>query len=158
MSDNYIMYKSLKLFPVLTLLISLNAHAQNAAFTSPDYNEESSDPLHEGEMTVIHEYPNHPCGTLMTEFSKPGSVRLGRGPVYKEMETKCLELDPAAKPNDFSVRTYACENIQKGNRILAKATFSFECGDGTPGSRCTPTQMKGVSKKSWNCLGIAKRR
>lgn len=122
------MNKTTMLFPVLALLLGLNAFAQDPAFTSPDYSAESGDPLNGSEKIVNFQYPSDPCGTLMTEFTAPGSVRLGRGPVYQIMLKTCQSEDSNSYPNDNSVRTFACQNVASESRVLGKATFAFQCG------------------------------
>lgn len=118
------------LFPALALLLTLNALASDAAFDSPSYFAESSEPLDREEMTVEYQYPENPCGTLMTEFTSRGSTHLGRGPVYHMMLKKCQQIDSNLVPDDKSVRTYACYNMSSYSRVLGKATFAFQCGGG----------------------------
>lgn len=137
------MNKTSKLFPVLALLLAFNAFADEAAFRSPNYSASSSEPLGPVEKTVEYTYPANPCGTLMTQFSEPGSVRLGRGPVYKLMLKQCQEEDSNSYPDDNSVRTFACQNIASHKRILGNATFAFHCNMGQ-GQRHIKPQLSRV--------------
>lgn len=131
------MNKTIKLFPVLALLLVCNAFADSSAFISPEYKAESNVPLAPVEKTVDYTYPANPCGTLMTQFTGHGSVRLGRGPVYELMLKQCQKEDSNSYPDDNSVRTYACSNTAVEMAIRGKATFAFQCNSG-PG---TPKQL-----------------
>lgn len=158
MTDRACMKKTLLAFQGLTLLLSLNAVA-DPAFMSAQYNKVSDKELQEGEQTAFYEYPNNPCGTLMTQFTEPGSVRLGRGPAYAIALKKCQEKNPDATPNDFTVRVYSCKNSLKDGVIRGGATFAFQCGDGYYHEECTPEQKRGQDpSKKWNCHGIDKKK
>src|SRR5438105_568437 len=98
------------IFMIPLLLACGCATTQHAAFQSPSYQAVSSVPAGSNERTTIYEYPANPCGTLMTDFTAPGSVRLGRGPVYGQALEECHIINPAWVPNDFSVRVLRCEN------------------------------------------------
>lgn len=128
------MNKTSKLFPVLALLLTFNAFGNDAAFRSSEYKAISNTPLDPVEMTVKFTYPSDPCGTLMTQFTAPGSVRLGRGPVYELMLNKCQKEDSNSYPDDSSVRTFACRNVVSNKAILGDAVFAFQCnkGQGSP--------------------------
>ncbi len=91
-----------------------------SSFTDPDYKEISSTPINSQERKVVYEYPNNPCGTLMTAFTSPGSVQVGRGPVYELALAACDGLIP----DDSTFRVYACENSAE---LEGRATFAFEC-------------------------------
>lgn len=76
-----------------------------------------------GEYTIPHTYDGQPCGTLMTDHVGPGSVHLGRGPVYHKALAVCGDIDHAKVPDDYSVRTVKCVAERSG----AHALFAFRC-------------------------------
>jgi hypothetical protein len=127
----------------------------DAAFYSPNYKQTSKDPLYKNEQTVTYQYPSSPCGTLMTQFSGVGSVRVGRGPVYALASDKCKTINSSYIPNDFSFRTYACENVSINGSIQGQATFGFQCAPVNENTRCSQARINGeIPQADWNCSGI----
>lgn len=118
---------NIKAFHVLALCLSFSAYGFSSPFNGADYHQTSREAVAHDELTVVFQYPAAPCGTLMTEFTKPGSVSLGRGPVYELMVQSCQAKNFGSFPIDATVRTYACQNIAKEEKILGKATFGFKC-------------------------------
>jgi hypothetical protein len=125
------------------------------AFFDLNYRQVSSLSLGKGEKTVVYQYPDSPCGTLMTQFSGIGSVRVGRGPVYTLASRECTNINKTYVPNDFSFRTYACENVPISaytQTPIAHATFAFQCSPPNEDSRCSEARMAGMPlQQDWNC-------
>lgn len=78
-----------------------------------------------GEYTVPHTYSNLPCGTLMIQHVEPGSVHLGRGPVYEKALAVCGDINSNHVPDDYSVRTLSCKD--RDGQAPAHAVFAFRC-------------------------------
>lgn len=127
------------------------------AFSSLKYKQLSSVPLvNTLEKTVTYVYPSSPCGTLMTQYNAIGSVRVGRGPVYALASEQCKVVNPSYIPNDFSFRTYSCENVSGSfGKVLGKATFAFQCSPDGEDTRCSQARIQGAKfENDWNCGGI----
>lgn len=142
---------------------------QDPAFIDPHYRKESGIGLRLGEKTVLYEYLDDaqnsnalqhfsPCGTLMSQFTERGSVRMGRGPVYKKMADVCKSDYSKYIPNDFSVRTYSCENFLYKGHVVGRAQFAFLCGHPGDSVSCSEKRIaEGSAKQDWNCSQICAR-
>ncbi len=125
------------------------------AFFNPTYKSVSSRALSSKEKTVNYLYTDSPCGTLMTQFSQMGYVRVGRGPVYDLALNQCKIVDSSYVPNDFSFRTYACENVLVNDEIQGNATFAFQCSPASENTKCSEARIKGGTPQiDWNCSSI----
>lgn len=128
--------------------------------TELGYKALSSQPLGKAEKVTIYQYPSSSCGTLMTEFAATGSVRLGRGPVYNQALAVCQKENQKFVPNDFSVRTFACENVATAGAIQGRATFAFLCGLPGDSVSCSEARIQRNANKparDWNCSQICAR-
>jgi hypothetical protein len=117
---------------LIPLFIATSALAQgdDPAFIDPAYKATLATPLAPNEKTVVYAYETEqkPCGTLMTEFSKPGTVSVGRGPVWNMSVQACLDAGPNQVPDEGSFHTVACENFSGANQsVIGRATFAFTC-------------------------------
>lgn len=146
--------------------------SSDPAFYDQNYKQVSSQTLGKAEHTVVYEYKDDsnngnylqylsPCGTLMTQFSEVGSVRVGRGPVYAAATNECKMVKSSYVPNDFSFRTYACENFSytpsgsNGGHIVARATFAFQCSPESEKTKCSEARINSNSRtEDWNCSAI----
>ncbi len=124
------------------------ARAQNSTdpYDGLKYKETSSQALSSNEKTATYAYIDDssdfstnplqyfsPCGSLLTQYARTGSVTLGRGPVYRSALATCSAINSTYVPEDSSVRTYACENFLYKSRVVGRATFAFTCkAAGTP--------------------------
>ena len=128
------------------------------AFYDLAYKMTSSLPIAPFEKTVTYTYPYNPCGTLMTQFSQIGSVRVGRGPVYEMAASQCAVDGKDLVPNDFSFRVYSCKNIQSNDSVggvVGQATFAFQCSKPTDANKCVQARIDGTTLKAdWNCGSI----
>ncbi|MFA6000229.1 MAG: hypothetical protein WC783_04640 [Candidatus Paceibacterota bacterium] len=123
------------------------ARAQNSSDPHEGllYKQTSSQALSAEEKTVVHEYTDDnsdpsivvnplqffsPCGSLMTEYARTGSVIVGRGSVYKLSSNVCQNINQSFIPDYSSFRTYACENFLYKSRVVGRATFAFTCKAG----------------------------
>jgi hypothetical protein len=141
--------------------VQVSTTQNNPAFIDPYYSRTSMVPLAKDEKTVVYEYLSSPCGTLMTQFSRVGSVRVGRGPVYELASQQCKLEKSSYVPNDFSFRVFACENVsnnpsdQGSARLSGKATFAFQCAEPSDETRCSEARINGQTQNpDWNCTGI----
>lgn len=91
------------------------------------YSQTSNIPLSSNEQKITYTYDSNACGTLMS-YATPGSVSVGRGPVYALASAVCA-VSGGQVPVDTSFRTYACMNVVRdpSNSVRAQATFAFQC-------------------------------
>jgi len=111
----------------VSLNVTSSSQTSNSSlnpYSDPSYSKTSSSSLTGSEKTVTYQYPDSPCGSLMTDFIAPGSVSVGRGPVYNMATQQC---GSGTLPNDSSFRVYSCRNTSSLNGVSGIATFAFQC-------------------------------
>jgi len=113
---------------IFQLISQLQEELRSLGHSDSTYKQVSMESLLKSEKTIVYEYANNPCGTLMMDFTDRGSVSVGRGPVYSSALKVCQSNGSTMIPDDSSFRAYACGNIKIDNGpIFAQATFAFQC-------------------------------
>ncbi len=123
-SYSIVCMSSNQLSTVKTVNVNVNSQTSSDDPYGINYSKTSPTRVSGAEKTVSYQYPSNACGSLMSN-STPGSIAVGRGPVYNLALSQCS----GALPDDSSFRTYACNNSYSTSTgsIVGNATFAFRC-------------------------------